>query len=189
MLNRVSTPAGLAVYLDDLKLALRIHHSDDDATLAALVRGETKRYEDFTGRIMLPAEFEMKLACWPDEIRFLVAPVAAIASVKYLDEADADQTVDPGLYEFVPSEAFARLRFTDAFTGPTLSERQEPVTIRFTAGYQDLNSPQSGWPAYCESDELDRRNIVLLVGRRFDQGKPMPESEMRSIMGNRRLFW
>jgi uncharacterized phiE125 gp8 family phage protein len=95
MLIRLSTPSGLAAQLEDVKEDLRVGHDDDDAKIERLIRQETDRYQDFTGRVLLPTDYEWRTDSWREPICLPVYPIREVTEVVYLDGNEAEQTLDP----------------------------------------------------------------------------------------------
>lgn len=188
MLIRLTPPEGQAVDLDTVKDTLRILEADDDATLTRLIRSETSRYEAFSGRIMAPASFELRLADFFDPAILPLWPVRAVSAVSYLDETHAEQIVDPTQWYVARSSFGWEVRFDSGFSAPTLSGRAGPVRVRFSAGY-DLpgqgTSPEDG---DLVPDERDVTNILMLIQRIHDGEPQFTFAEMRGVMGSRRVF-
>jgi len=187
MLIRLSRPDGVAVDLETAKTALRVDHDDDDLRIAALIASETLRYEDFTQRVIVPTEFEAQFAGWCEPLVLPIGPVRSISAVVYLDEDHAEQTVDAADWYRAEGSTGAEIRFADSFDSPTLSDRPNPVRVRFVAGAYLSASEAS------ESDELlieprDQTNIIMLVQRIYDTGEQLTDDDLRRMMGHRRVF-
>lgn len=184
MLIRLSTPEGLAAPLEDVKGALRVLTNDDDQLLTRLIRQETTRYEDFTGRIMLPTDLEWRADSWREPICVPVFPIRDVTAVVYMDDAHAEQTLDPGDWYQVETDSGIELRFTDAFSSPSLSDRPYPVRVLFSAGYDEPGT--SG--AEIESEPQDQGVITAMVGWLYDRDEAMSDDLLRRMAGNRRIF-
>src|SRR5690606_23494984 len=153
-----------------------------------LIQAETLRYEDFTGRLMLPGEFEYRFEHWSDPLCIPAVPVRSVADVVYLDESHVEQALDPGdWYEVVTDDGF-EIWFTDAFESPTLSDRQYPVRVRFTAGYDEPGASGSGDDPELAPVAQDQINIIRMVQSIYDLDELMPDMDMIRTMGNRRIF-
>jgi uncharacterized phiE125 gp8 family phage protein len=188
MLTRLSNPEGYAVPLAELKAALRVDHEDDDARLQRAIRSETRRYEDFTDRVMLPTNFEFRIHHWRTMITLPCAPIRAVTAVAYLDEDGAEQSLGAGEWYFLATDTGGEIRFTDTFTSPALYDRPQSIMIRFAAGYDDPDASGSGDDPDLVAPEIDRRNISLMVLKLYDGDEAMEDSELRRIAGNRRIF-
>lgn len=188
MLIRLSTPAGLAVPLADVKLALRVDHTDDDNVLERLIQQETRRYEDFTGRILLPTEFEWRTDHWLDPLIVSVAPLREVTEVAYLDDAHAEQVVAGADWYSVKTDDGAEVWFNDGFSSPSLSSRAQPVRIRFTAGYDEDGASGSGDDPELAPVDQDQGVITMMVGWLYDRDEAMSDELLRRMAGNRRIF-
>lgn len=188
MLIRLSNPSGLAVPLDQLKLALRVDTDDDDTRLATLIRAETMRYEDFTGRLMLPIDCDYQFERWTDPLCIPVTPIRFVVSVAYLNASNIETTLDAGDWYEVTSDEGVEIRFTDAFDSPPLSDREYPVRVTFQAGYDEEGVSGSGDDPELAPVKQDQVNITRMVQRIYDLDEVMKDDEMRWAMGNRRIF-
>lgn len=193
MLIRLSTPSGLAVPLDDVKLALRVvvkdedgtvPESDDDDVLTRLIRQETMRYEDFVGRIMLPTEMEWRTDSWREPVTIPAFPIRDVTGIVYFDSDHVEQTLDPSEWYYVETDVGAEIRFTDTFSSPSLSSRAYPVRVRFEAGYDVPGTSGSG----IEADPQDQGVITAMVGWLYDRDEGISEDLLRRMAGNRRIF-
>lgn len=188
MLTRLSAPNGLAIPLEELKQHLLVNFDDDDDRLENLTRSETRRYEDFTGRIMLPTDFEAGFASWCEPLLIDAAPIRVVTEVVYLDESNVEQALDAGDWYSTTTESGAEIRFTDTFDSPGLSDRPYPVTVRFSAGYDEDGASGSGDDPELDPVENDQRNIMLMVMTIYEWNEAITDETMRHRFGNRRIF-
>lgn len=188
MLTRTSVPDTTVVDIDGLKQRLRIDGDDADDTLEALLRGETERYEDFTGRVMLPTEFELRTTAWSTGIAIPAAPVRGVTAVTYLDADDTLQQLDDADWYFEASPSGGCILFTDTFSSPALSSLANPVRVAFAAGHDDPLSSGSGDDPAFALRQSDVTNILLMVQRIWDSDEAMDDEEMRRKMGHRKVF-
>ncbi|MHC9236979.1 head-tail connector protein [Pseudooceanicola sp. 502str34] len=183
-LIRREPPEGQAVNLDELKAALRIEGSHDDARLAQLIRSETARYEDFTGRFMLPTELRLTLDRWCATVRLPAVPLRAVAEVSYLDPEHAERVLSAQAWYLTEAVPFWSIGFELWAAMPGLSDRPAPVRVDFSAG-QDAPGGEATSLLAPRAD--DQSAIIHMVGVAYDQGQPMPMAEMRRIFGHRRV--
>lgn len=188
MLIRLTSPSGLAVPLEDVKAALRVRSSSDDERLRNLIRAETRRYEDFTGRLMLPGEYEYRVDGWEDPIRVPAVPLRTVTAVAYFASDHVEHVLDPGDWYDVPTDDGFEVRFTDAFSPQSLSSRPHAVRVRFEAGYDDPEASGSGDDPELAPVENDQINIIRMVQRIYDLDELMPDMDIIRTMGNRRIF-
>lgn len=184
MLIRLSTPEGLAAPLEDVKEALRVLTDDDDQLLTRLIRQETTRYEDFTGRIMLPTELEWRTSGWYYPRILPTWPIREITEVAYLDADHVEQVLNASEWYRADTDEGVEVGYSGAFSSPSLSDRPYPVRVRFIAGYDEPGT--SG--AEIESDPQDQGVITAMVGWLYDRGEAMSDDLLRRMAGNRRIF-
>lgn len=91
-------PVNMAVSLAAARDAARVNGSDLDAELEIHVRALTAEAEHYTGRAIINRTYRVTLDSFPDAIELPASPVASVSSVKYIDEAGAEQTLDPADY-------------------------------------------------------------------------------------------
>jgi uncharacterized phiE125 gp8 family phage protein len=188
MLIRLSTPSGLAVPLADVKEALRVSTSADDNKLTRLIRSETTRYEDFTGRIMLPTELEWRTSGWYYPQIIPTWPIREITEVAYLDVDHVEQVLDAADWYRADTDEGVEIGYTDAFSSPALSDRPNPVRLRFVAGYDEPGVSGSSDDPELDPVEQDQGVITAMVGWLHDRDEPMSDDLLRRMAGNRRIF-
>lgn len=188
MLTRLGASSALAVSLVDLKQRIRVDTNDDDATLEALIRSETDRYEDYTGRFMTPGQFEWRATGWVGTICIPVAPCRHVTEVAYLDVARQEHVLASTDWSYEIAAEHVAVRFAASFARPALAALSYPVIVRFTAGYEDPSASGSGDDPALHPNENDRRNIMLMVQRIYDQDEALPDADFRKYFGNRRIF-
>lgn len=189
MLIRRSIPEGLAVPLEDVKSALRVDFTDDDDRLEQLIRQETRRYEDYSNRIMLPTDFEYQVSTWRYPLQLPVVPIREITEIVYNDVSEVEVAIDSTNYYTIHFPLGTELWYTSDFSSPSTSERYQSIKIRFSAGYDDPISPQSGSPAEWVPVEQDAGVIIAMVGWLYDRGEAMPLETLNRMANNRRLFF
>lgn len=132
-----TAPASEPLTLSEAKLHLRVSHAAEDALITALITAARMAAESYTNRQLLPATWYYRLDAFPDDKTIMInrCPATAVASVKYFDADNADQTLNAAKYitDFA-SEPF-RVVLKPTETWPTTYERPGAVVIEFTAGY------------------------------------------------------
>lgn len=90
------------------------------------------------------AKLSESIACGLPQI-FLAAPVLSIESVKYLDAAGVEHTLDNSTYVLDAVSEPAMLRYVTGGTLPTvIANRSDAVRVRFVAGYPaDVTDPNA----------------------------------------------
>ena len=97
------------VSLADMKEFLRVDHSDEDATITAIIDAATQSIQDYTGRHFKSTTYVFYL----DSFHFIEFPyqVATVSSVTYLDRAGASQTLAASKYFTDTSRQPGRINF------------------------------------------------------------------------------
>jgi uncharacterized phiE125 gp8 family phage protein len=135
-LKLITPPAVLAISLADMKVDLRETGTDKDAQITRLIRGATERAEHQTGRALLEQEWELILDAFPDgEIELTKPPVISITSVKYLDEAGAEQTLLSTQYVLDADLLPGYLLPAEGVSWPLTRDVANAVRVRFKCGY------------------------------------------------------
>lgn len=135
-LELVSAPAAEPIVLADAKVHLRHTGGNaEDALINRLIKTARHQVEAHTRRRLitqtwryLADEFCSSIVL-PDS-----APVASIASVKYIDANGALQTLDPSVYMLL-KEAPARVELAYGQDWPTIRGDREGVRIEVVCGY------------------------------------------------------
>lgn len=187
MLIQRSQPNGLALDLARLKSQMNVGHDDQDASLAQIIRGETARYELFTGRTMLPTAFEMQAAGWSSPLHLPVVPFREVTGVFYLDQDGVEQEADSASFYTIETVSGVDVCATDGFRWPTLAARSDAVRVRFMAGHDDSYAEPPA-AALIPRHMIDEVMISLMVARIFDEGQPITDQEMRESMSHRRIL-
>ena len=164
MLTQISKSDTLPITLDDVKLHLMVEHDLDDDLITdyiwqAIAYCEESTGSDFTEAVYdlaVPGWNDNTVPCWNRKIILPKVPVSAVASVKYYDTDNAQQTLSSSsYYVHTPTRQPAVVEFDANTTLPALKTRADAVTIRFTAGYATL--PHQA-----------RAAILLLVGSWYE---------------------
>lgn len=152
MLVKVIEATAPAVSLERAKERLNILHNDFDFDIQKLIKAASEAYERETNTALGPSTWELRLYCWPWwwpnrcrpwGIDLGIYPVRAVESVKYLDTAGAEQTVDPANWFFDRTAAGGTVGFVNSWSVPWLYDRDNAVRVRFVAGYDDPAAPGS----------------------------------------------
>lgn len=137
----ITPPAAPLVSLEEAKAHCRVDHSDDDELIKGLVNDVTDWLDGYGGvleRALINQTWRTYLSCWPPcKIRFPLAPVSTIISVKYFDANNAEQTLQTMNYWEAPLEdpLSPFLAFKPNASLPTLYERLDAIAVDFIAGF------------------------------------------------------
>ena len=130
--------------LIEVKTHLRIDHGDEDTLLDSLIATARQYCETVTGRQFVSATWDQTFPRFEDELLLVRPPLSSVTSVKYYDADGVEQTADSSLYDVVTNVEPGRVRLAYDQSWPTTRAQEEPVTVRFVAGYGTADSvPQS----------------------------------------------
>jgi uncharacterized phiE125 gp8 family phage protein len=180
-LIRVTPPSGDVVSLAEAKTHLRVDGSDDDDYIGNLVAAATA-YVDaesgWLGRALRPQTWNYMLDSFSpdhrrrwhcafarhdrhDEVELPYPPLISVDAITYVDANNVQQTLLPATYDVLGAGDRGALRPALNHTWPTVANRADCVTIRFTCGYADTSDtppkmtvPKPIWQA-----------ILLIVGQ------------------------
>lgn len=147
----VEGPTMPVVSLDEMKLHLNVDHDNHNDLIEAITAAATEEVDGIAGigRALVDQTWDLYLEEFGSEpIEIPLPPLIEVESVKYYDSDNALQTlVADTYYEVIGAGGHspARLALKNTQSWPSLYSREEPVIVRFRAGYVDLSgSPQSG---------------------------------------------
>ena len=132
----ITPPAAEPVSVSELKAHLRVTHSADDAYLGELATAAREYAEQQTGRALAEQTREYTADAFPSNgvLRLGFAPVVSISSVKYLDEAGAEQTLAATVYTVdTQSEPGALVLKVDR-AWPDTAKLPAAVRVRYVCG-------------------------------------------------------
>lgn len=138
-LKVITPPASEPLSADEAKKYLRIDGTDDDTIITSLITQAREWCEDYQGKKFITQTLELILDEFPtqDYIEFKAcSPVQSVATVKYYDTDNTENTFDSSNY-FVDTDSFVnRIVLGYLKTWPTTTLRPaNAVAIRFDAGY------------------------------------------------------
>ena len=134
-LTLIAGPASYPVALDDVKTRLRIDTSDWDDLLDQLIHEATAKVEALTGRALVAQTWDYSIDGFLASIMLPKAPVTAIASIKYDDQAGDEQTVATDVYSVDLVSDPQMIVLNDGKSWPEVATTPNPVRVRFTSGY------------------------------------------------------
>jgi len=135
-MEEISPPAALAVSLVDAKDQLRIERDDTafDSQLAIWIAGITAEAEHETNRKFVNRPMRVTLDRFDDAIR-LAAPTFSVESVRFVDTAGIEQTLNPIDYY---TDKVTKPGYVVPASGrawPATAARLNVVMVDFTAGH------------------------------------------------------
>lgn len=157
------------VTLDDARHHLRIDHSDDDAYITTLIRVATTAVQERLERTLGVTTWDYRIdsegICWGFDIRLPMPPLLEVVSVKYFDTDSVEQTYAPANYRAFGIGGRGGIRLTGGASWPSLRSGPEAVTIRFSAGYEEVPAPI-------------RQAVLLVVGQLYAQRGEMVQENL-----------
>lgn len=135
---RTIAPAADLLTLAEAKNQCNVDHDDDDMLLNAYIAAAMGLFDGYggIGRAFINQTWAVAMGCWPScRIDLPLAPVSAIGSITYYDTANALQTLAGGNYMLLEDALAPHLRWTAAAVLPALYDRDDAITVTFTAGY------------------------------------------------------
>jgi uncharacterized phiE125 gp8 family phage protein len=135
-LKLITGPETEPVSLTEAKLHLKVEHGVDDALITALITAAREQAEHITGRPFITQTWEQVLDEFPaDELYLGKANVLAITSVKYIDLAGVEQTMDSADYSLDAESSPCWLLPAINSDWPDTLDTSNAVRVRFTCGY------------------------------------------------------
>jgi uncharacterized phiE125 gp8 family phage protein len=139
MTYQLITPnAVLEVSLVDAKTQLGIDGADLDAIVTAWIKGVVAYAEHQTGRAILNQTWRTTLDKFPDAIRLPFPACSSITSLKYLDAAGVEQTLNPADYELSSESQAAWVVPAYGKTWPATYDKINAVKVDAVFGYGAL---------------------------------------------------
>ena len=139
----LAEPAEPIDLLADAKAWCRVDDDSTDAEITALIASSVGLVEAYTGRSLGAQDWLLTLDDFCDEIELPRGPVSAVAAdgVKYFDVDEAEQTLDPSVYQLDLVNNPQRIVRDPDHVWPAVGDVVNAVQITFTTGYEDLPAP------------------------------------------------
>lgn len=140
-LTRITAPATPPISLADAKVHLRVPSGDSskDTLINALIDAVTSHYDGWTGvlgRAMVTQTWDVVLDAFPaGAIQIPLTPLQSVTSVKYLDTAGVEQTVDSNNYYVDTLSPDGWVVPDSDFSWPSTMAAVNAVAVRCVVGY------------------------------------------------------
>jgi len=134
----ITPPANEPLTEEEVKLQLRIDHSEEDELLRVYIQAARQSCEEETWRALLTQTWELQLPAWPlsREIELPKPPLQSVTSVKYTLQDGTVQTMSSSLYRVDTTSEPGRIVLVASASWPSDTlDVGLPIAIRFVAGY------------------------------------------------------
>lgn len=132
----VSTAAqALPLSVAQAALHLRADEVVENDIIESWIRDAVSTWEDYTGVLLAPQTVDLYLDRFPREINVEKSPIRSIASITYVDEAGATQTLASELYQADLYSHQPRIRPAYQQVWPVTRDQMNAVRVRMEAGY------------------------------------------------------
>lgn len=139
-LNLITAPAAEPVTLDEAKAHCRITTTAEDYLVNSWIIAARGHAETYTRRRFITQTWEWSMDEFPDydsPIEVPNGPLQSVTSLKYIDTAGVEQTLDPTLYQVDLKSDPGRIAPAYAVRcwPYTRCDTLNAVTVRFVCGY------------------------------------------------------
>lgn len=134
-LNLITAPAVEPVTLTEAKAHLYVTHPDDDTLIAAYIAAARMDAENRLARALVTQTWELTLDAFHAVIELPMAPLASVTSIKYLDSAGVEQTLDPASYYADTDSEPGAIVPGYGLVWPATRDQRNAVRVRYVAGY------------------------------------------------------
>lgn len=157
-----TAPTEIPVSLAEVKLFLRVDHSDEDDFIEALISAATLSAESIMNRAVMNQHWKLLTNSFND-LQLRKPKVTAVSSVKYIDTNGDLITLDSSFYQPVLSndyEAYVVAAYDKTF--PEVRNQPESVQVIFTCGYAtaaDVPEDIKTWIKLCVGSLYEKRQL------------------------------
>jgi len=153
-----SEPVTLAEAKKHCEIAAEVNHHDEH--LERLIQAARVYVENYTGRQIVTATWDLYADSWPDDgltISLPKGPIQSVTSITYVDENGSSQTWSSSNYVLSASREPAIIRLAYQSVWPAFRFQPDAIRVRYVAGYGAATAVPQGI----------RHAILLLVGGWF----------------------
>jgi len=160
----------------------------DDEMLLSMIKSAREKFEQTTRRALIQQRIRLTISAFPrytmhdhydsdfwfardGYVELLRPPLRELHSVKYYDQFNALQTLDPATYFINDSELVPQLQLNIGYYWPlTFLRRSDAVQIEYTVGYAPEGSPPSDYRANIPASLL--QSVKFEVQLQYDELAP-----------------
>jgi len=177
MLNpvRIAGPTVSPVSLEDVRLHLRIDHTDEDPVLQAYIDAATAYLDGpqgILGKSIVSQTWRQDYAAFTSPLLLPLQPVQSVSEITYYDSANAVQTLAPATYALI-ANAYGgpQVVLATGQSWPPSYVRDDAVSVTFLAGYGD--------PLLCPAPV--RQAMLLLIGDWYARREMSGEAKLSEL--------
>lgn len=123
------------ISLTEAKLHLRVTSSADDELITALIRAAREWCELFQNRAFVTQTITLTLDRFPNVFEIPKPPLQSVSSIKYIDTAGVQQTLDPSVYDVDTVSEPGRIALAYGQSWPSIRGDINSVEVIYVAGY------------------------------------------------------
>lgn len=178
VIDSTATVPKLPVSLDEVKQHIRETSSWQDANLETLyIPAAVSKVSKMVGRALTTQTwigYEDSFPCLRGPFLLRYPPLQSVTHIKYYDENDVLQTVDPATYQVDTVSAPGRVALVWGEYWPSMRyEKLNAIEIKFVCGYGDVNAV----PA-----EL-RLAVAMVAAHLYDHREEYTDAELFELPG------
>lgn len=149
----ITQPSVEPVTLSEAKAHCRISTTDEDVLIGSLIQAARSHVEKVTHRSLVTTTLDAAYHYFSQMVELPAAPLQSVTSVKYLDSAGDEQTLDTSVYRVDANADPGRLSLDYGQSWPSTYMVPGAVTVRIVAGYGDSGTDVP----------IDIRQVILLL--------------------------
>jgi uncharacterized phiE125 gp8 family phage protein len=160
----VTAPTIKPITLAEAKAWLDISYPAKDTVVAGLIAAATAHLDGWAGilgRCLCEQTWRQDFDRFNRCLRIPLVPVNSIASVKYDDADDVEQTVDPSYYALLTDDLGPYVKFLDTYSFAAIHDGRPAVRVTYVAGYPTSDGAWTG------PDDI-KHAMALLIRHWFD---------------------
>jgi uncharacterized phiE125 gp8 family phage protein len=183
-------PASEPVSLAEARSQCRIDGTDSDGDLNRYIIAARTLIEEYTGTKLVSQTVLMQASGFGDLIDLPTAPILSVSSVKYLDTAGVEQTLDTSVYELVNTGLDPQIRLKINQTWPSVRPVSDAVRITATVGYSTVPESIRAAMLMLIAQWNDERSSISSVRQSVtsDGSVPTLPNTVDALLANYRRF-
>lgn len=187
----VTPPADDPITLNEALAHLRIEDGEgDNSLITAMIKAATGHVENLTEHALIQRTLRYTLPRFPDHgsLTLAWAPLLALASVKYRDANDDEQTLSPTVYRTrIDSDRRpGAIVLKPGQSWPATATVEDAVSIEYTVGYPTTLLDSFGNPSVSGDDDHGRTRapaemkaaIKLILGDLHEHREAQNEAQV-----------